>query len=58
MNARPYVWNADRRACYTVAFPWRVTAGQPKNINDFIFSFGTFAQALEFANAYARPVAA
>lgn len=53
MSPRPYVWNADRRACFTSVFPWRVTIGQPAWIGDFLFSFTTFAEALEYANGYA-----
>jgi hypothetical protein len=53
VNDRPYVWNADRRSCYTSAFPWRVTIGDPEHINDFLSSFATFGEALEYANGYA-----
>lgn len=50
---RPYVWNANYRGCFTFTFPWRVTVGRPKGINNFMSSFATFEEALEFANRYA-----
>lgn len=50
---RPYIWNANRRSRSKFAFPWRVTIGKPLHIHDCLYSFGTFQEALEFANGYA-----